>query len=144
MQALAECTIVSKLKVVWIEIDCYRSLIIMTTLVQPSAGQQRFLSPGHGAASQFVMAPMPAITVPGRVTPYHLYEPQMAGETGVTMVSDYQPPKYEYTPNDFVVLSLVTVILCGIFSPLSLVLSLPALFFSQQVSAHAATNRLMV
>jgi hypothetical protein len=47
-----------------------------------------------------------------------------------------QPPNYEYTPNDFMVLSLVTVILCGIFSPLSLVLSLPALFFSQQVSVH--------
>ena len=45
-----------------------------------------------------------------------------------------QPPNYEYTPNDFMVLSLVTVIICGIFSPLSLVLSLPALFFSQQVS----------
>ena len=47
-----------------------------------------------------------------------------------------QPPNYEYTPNDFMVLSLFTVILCGIFSPLSLVLSLPALFFSQQVSMH--------
>ena len=45
-----------------------------------------------------------------------------------------QPPNYEYTPNDFMVLSLVTVILCGIFSPLSLVLSMPALFYSQQVS----------
>ena len=45
-----------------------------------------------------------------------------------------QPPKYEYAPNDFMVLSLVTVILCGIFSPLSLVLSLPALHFSQQVN----------
>ena len=47
-----------------------------------------------------------------------------------------QPPKYEYTPNDFMVLSVITVILCGIFSPLSLLLSLPALFFSQQVSAQ--------
>ena len=34
------------------------------------------------------------------------------------------------------VLSLITVILCGIFSPLSLVLSLPALYFSQQVSNY--------
>ena len=45
-----------------------------------------------------------------------------------------QAPKYEYMPNDFMILSLVTVILCGIFSPLSLVLSLPALYFSQQVN----------
>ena len=45
-----------------------------------------------------------------------------------------QAAKYEYVPNDFMVLSLVTVILCGIFSPLSLVLSLPALYYSQQVS----------
>ena len=45
-----------------------------------------------------------------------------------------QAAKYEYMPNDFMVLSLVTVILCGIFSPLSLVLSLPALYYSQQVS----------
>ena len=45
-----------------------------------------------------------------------------------------EPPKYEYTPNNFMVLSLITVILCGIFSPLSLLLSLPALFFSQQAS----------
>ena len=45
-----------------------------------------------------------------------------------------QAPKYEYMPNDFMVFSLVTVILCGIFSPLSLVLSLPALYYSQQVS----------
>ena len=47
-----------------------------------------------------------------------------------------QPANYEYTPNDFMVLSLITIIVCGIFSPLSLVLSLPALFFSQQVSVH--------
>ena len=47
-----------------------------------------------------------------------------------------QPPKYEYTPNDFMVLSAITVILCGILSPLTLMLSLPALFFSQQVSAQ--------
>ena len=47
-----------------------------------------------------------------------------------------QPPNYEYTPNDFMILSLVTVIVCGIFSPLTLLLSLPALFFSQQVSVH--------
>ena len=45
-----------------------------------------------------------------------------------------QAAKYEYMPNDFMVLSLITVILCGIFSPLSLVLSLPALYYSQQVS----------
>ena len=45
-------------------------------------------------------------------------------------------PNYEYTPSDFMALSIITIILCGIFSPLSLLLSLPALFFSQQVSAQ--------
>ena len=47
-----------------------------------------------------------------------------------------KPPDYEYTSSDFMALSIITIILCGIFSPLSLLLSLPALFFSQQVSAQ--------
>ena len=45
-----------------------------------------------------------------------------------------EPPKYEYKPNDFMYLSLVTAILCGIFSPLTLAISIPAVFFSHQVS----------
>ena len=55
-----------------------------------------------------------------------------------------QPPNYEYTPNDFMVLSLVTVIVCGIFSPLTLLLSLPALFFSQQVSVWKMYDNIII
>ena len=47
-----------------------------------------------------------------------------------------KPPNYEYTPSDFMAFSIITIILCGIFSPLTLLLSLPALFFSRQVSAQ--------
>ena len=51
-----------------------------------------------------------------------------------------QPPNYEYTPNDFMVLSLITVIVCGVLSPLTLLLSLPALFIAQQVSMHVESE----
>ena len=47
-----------------------------------------------------------------------------------------EPPKYEYTPNDFMYLSVVTAVLCGIFSPLTLAISIPAVFFSHQVSKY--------
>ena len=46
----------------------------------------------------------------------------------------YQTPKYEYTPSSFRTFSLLTVVVCGIFSPLSLVFSIPALLFSNKVS----------
>ena len=45
-------------------------------------------------------------------------------------------PKYNnfyYTPNDYLVLSLLTVIVCGLLSPLTLILSIPALLLSKEV-----------
>ena len=45
-------------------------------------------------------------------------------------------PKYNnfyYTPNDYLVLSLLTVIVCGFLSPLTLILSIPALLLSKVV-----------
>ena len=42
-------------------------------------------------------------------------------------------PKYDYTPSDFFVLSLFTAILCGIFSPLTLAFTIPAVLLSQRV-----------
>ena len=45
-----------------------------------------------------------------------------------------QPPKYVYTPNDFLTLSVITAILCGIFSPLTLFMSIPAVIISLKVS----------
>ena len=56
----------------------------MTTVApQPSAAQPMFLPPGAAAAP-----PMLPMAVPGSVTPYYLYDPQMAGGTGVIMVND--------------------------------------------------------
>ena len=42
-------------------------------------------------------------------------------------------PKFNYKPNDYFILSMVTAVICGIFSPISLVCSLPALLFSSKV-----------
>ena len=43
-------------------------------------------------------------------------------------------PKYDYTPNDFLSFSVITTILFGILSPLTLILSIPALALSILVS----------
>ncbi len=48
-----------------------------------------------------------------------------------------QPPKYEYTPQDFRTLSWLTIIFCGLFSPISLVFSIPALLFSRKVWSYS-------
>ena len=45
-----------------------------------------------------------------------------------------QTPKYEYTPDDFMNLSLITAILCGIFSPLTLIMTIPAILLSAKVN----------
>ena len=58
------------------------------TVVQPSAGQPMLLPPGVGA-----VAPMPH-AVPESVTPYRLYDPQMAGGTGVIVVSECHTRRY--------------------------------------------------
>ena len=48
-----------------------------------------------------------------------------------------QPPKepsvYEYKPSSYLSLSIFTLIACGIFSPLTLTLSIPALLLSIKV-----------
>ena len=45
-----------------------------------------------------------------------------------------QPPEYDYTPNDYLTLSLFAAILCGIFSPITLTMSIPAVIFSLKVN----------
>ena len=50
------------------------------------------------------------------------------------------PPNYEYIPHDFIVLSLLTAILCGIFSPLSLVLTIPAVILSHKVCMYVSLS----
>ena len=52
---------------------------------------------------------------------HNLYVPQAA-------------PQYEYTPNDYFMFSILTVAICGVISPLSLMFTIPALMFSRQVS----------
>lgn len=48
-------------------------------------------------------------------------------------VVQYHPPKYEYVPQDFWTLTILTIIFCGFFSPLSLMFSVPALLFARKV-----------
>ena len=48
-----------------------------------------------------------------------------------------KPPNYTYTPSNFMVLSALTVLLCGLLSPPTLALSIPALIYSMKVSMHA-------
>ena len=44
-----------------------------------------------------------------------------------------QLPKHQYTPSDFLLLSILTVAVCGLFSPPTLTLSIPALLYSLKV-----------
>ena len=42
-------------------------------------------------------------------------------------------PKYNYTPSDFQLLSVLTVAICGFLCPPTLTLSIPALLYSIKV-----------
>lgn len=81
---------------------------------------------------------MPLQQAPGQPVQQQFYaqQPQLAGSAAPVVVAtqyvQYQPPNYNYTPHDFWILSLITIIFCGLFSPLSLVFSIPAIFFSSK------------
>ena len=43
-------------------------------------------------------------------------------------------PKYQYIPNDYMICTVITVLLCGFFSPLTLMFTIPAYLFARKVS----------
>ena len=47
-----------------------------------------------------------------------------------------QPSNFNYTPSDFRLLSVLTVAVCGVLSPLTLTLSIPALLYSKKVQLY--------
>ena len=48
--------------------------------------------------------------------------------------------RYDYTPSDFLLLSVLTVAVCGFLSPPSLTLSIPALYYSKKVHQSNLTQ----
>ena len=45
----------------------------------------------------------------------------------------FNQPNFNYTPNSFLILSIIMGILCGLFSPATLTCTIPAIFFSLKV-----------
>ena len=45
-------------------------------------------------------------------------------------------PKYQYTPNDYLTCTVITALVCGLFSPLTLMFTIPAYLFSRRVSLN--------
>ena len=45
-------------------------------------------------------------------------------------------PKYKYTPNDYLTCTIITATLCGLFSPLSIMFTIPAFIFARKVRVH--------
>ena len=43
-------------------------------------------------------------------------------------------PKYQYIPNDYLTCTVITALLCGLFSPLTLMFTIPAYLFARKVS----------
>ena len=42
-------------------------------------------------------------------------------------------PKYQYTPSDYLTCTVITALVCGLFSPLTLMFTIPAFVFAQKV-----------
>ena len=51
-------------------------------------------------------------------------------------VPQQREPKYKYTPNDYLTCTIITTILCGLFSPLSIMFTIPAIIFARKVRVH--------
>ena len=64
--------------------------------------------------------------------------PQVVGQTPITMAA--APPPDHPAPHDFLMLALVTTIICGILNLLSLAFGIPAIVLAALVCMHAIND----
>jgi len=60
-----------------------------------------------------------------------------------TQIPQHRQPNYQYIPNDYMTYTLITAILCGFFSPLTLMFTIPAYFFSRKVTLCVVARQLI-
>ena len=123
---------------------------------QEAVGQPVFVQPDVTPVSPVPVEPgtaycYPQAQTPGALLPVRsIKKIKISYTIGTVLIFDFpqqqpvsvkimkqQPPKepsvYEYKPSSYLSLSIFTLIACGIFSPLTLTLSIPALLLSIKV-----------
>lgn len=125
---------------------------------QEAVGQPVFVQPDVAAVSSVPVEPgtaycYPQAQIPGALLLVRSIKKiiiKISYTIGTVLIFDFpqqqpvsvnimkqQPPKepsvYEYKPSSYLSLSIFTLIACGVFSPLTLTLSIPALLLSIKV-----------
>lgn len=97
---------------------------------QEAVGQPVFVQPDVAAVSSVPVEPGTAYCYPQAQIPGALLLQQPVSVNIMKQQPPKEPSVYEYKPSSYLSLSIFTLIACGVFSPLTLTLSIPALLLS--------------